>query len=103
MQVCPAAAKMPATRPLAAAVRSASGKTMLADLPPSSRVAGARCPAAERATAAPVTSEPGNDTVFRVGVPDQPLADLAGAAADGVEHAGRESRLGEQLGQQHDR
>src|ERR1700689_1333203 len=62
MQVCPAAAKTPATRPLAAAVRSASGKTMLADLPPSSSVAGARGPAADLATAAPVTSEPVNDT-----------------------------------------
>ena len=38
MQVWPVAAKMPETTPLTASSISASSKTMLADLPPSSSV-----------------------------------------------------------------
>ncbi len=40
MQVWPVAAKMPETAPFTALSRSASSNTMLADLPPSSRVTG---------------------------------------------------------------
>ena len=40
MQVWPVAAKMPETTPFTALSRTASLKTMLADLPPSSSVTG---------------------------------------------------------------
>ena len=40
MQVWPVAAKMPETTPLTASSSTASSNTMLADLPPSSRVTG---------------------------------------------------------------
>ena len=42
MQVWPVAAKMPDTAPLTAPSMSASSKTMLGDLPPSSSVTGFR-------------------------------------------------------------
>src|SRR6516225_7733420 len=58
MQVCPVAANTPATRPLAAARRSASGNTTWGDLPPSSRVTLLRFSAAACATARPVAVEP---------------------------------------------
>jgi hypothetical protein len=67
MQVWPVAAKMPAITPFAAASRSASPNTMLADLPPSSRLTGARCPAAERATWMPVAVAPVNATLSTPG------------------------------------
>ena len=38
MQVCPVAAKIPATAPLTALSRFASANTMLGDFPPSSRL-----------------------------------------------------------------
>ena len=69
MQVWPVAAKMPATTPLAAASRSASSKTMLGDLPPSSSVTRARCAAAPRITALPVSVAAG----------ERDLVDAAGA------------------------
>ena len=40
MQVWPVAAKIPETTPFTASSRIASSNTMLADLPPSSRVTG---------------------------------------------------------------
>ncbi len=67
MQVCPVAAKMPATTPLAAASRSASSKTMLGDLPPSSSVTRARCSAAPFITALPVAVPPVNATLSTPG------------------------------------
>jgi len=60
MQVCPVAAKTPATTPLAAASRSASGNTTWADLPPSSRVTRVRLSAAARAMSLPTCVEPVN-------------------------------------------
>src|SRR5215471_2095096 len=58
MHVCPVAANTPATRPFAAARRSASGNTTWGDLPPSSRVTLLRFSAAACATARPVAVEP---------------------------------------------
>ena len=45
-QLCPEAAKMPETTPFTACSRSASAKTMLGDLPPSSSVTVLKCLAA---------------------------------------------------------
>ena len=63
MQVWPVAAKTPATRPFAAALRSASAKTTCGDLPPSSRVTLLRFSAAACATARPVAVDPVNATL----------------------------------------
>jgi hypothetical protein len=60
MQVWPVAAKTPATRPLAAASRSASAKTICGDFPPSSRVTRFRFATAACATLAPVAVDPVN-------------------------------------------
>src|ERR1700710_1998163 len=49
---------MPATIPLTAASMSASGKTMLGDLPPSSRLTWARCDAAPIITDDPTVVDP---------------------------------------------
>jgi hypothetical protein len=62
MQVWPVAAKMPATTPLAAASRSASSKTMLGDLPRSSKDTRARLSAASFMTLMPVSVEPVNES-----------------------------------------
>ena len=67
MQVCPVAAKMPATTPLAAASRSASAKTMFGDLPPSSRDTRARWSAAPFITALPVSVPPVKATLSTPG------------------------------------
>ncbi len=67
MQVCPVAANTPATRPLAAACRSASGNTTCGDLPPSSSVTGLRFSAAATATLRPVAVEPVNATLSTPG------------------------------------
>ncbi len=67
MHVWPLAAKTPAMMPLAAASRSASGKTTWADLPPSSRVTRARCDVAPSATSMPVLVEPVNATLSTPG------------------------------------
>jgi len=69
MHVCPVAANTPATTPLAAAARSASGKTTCGDLPPSSRVTGFRFSAAACATARPVAVDPVNATLSTPGCP----------------------------------
>ena len=69
MQVCPVAANTPAISPLAAAVRSASGKTICGDLPPSSRVTRLRLSAAACATARPVAVDPVNATLSTPGCP----------------------------------
>ena len=58
MQVCPVAANTPATRPLAAASRSASSNTTCGDLPPSSRVILLMLATAACATFAPVAVDP---------------------------------------------
>jgi DNA-binding IclR family transcriptional regulator len=58
MQVCPDAAKIPAMTPLTALSRSASGKTMLADLPPSSSEILASRSAAEWAMTFPTAVDP---------------------------------------------
>lgn len=69
MQVWPVAANTPATRPLAAARRSASGKTICADLPPSSSLSRLRFSAAACATARPVAVEPVKATLSTPGCP----------------------------------
>jgi len=58
MQVWPDAAKIPARTPASAASSWASSKTMFADFPPSSKVAGVRCSAAPRAMARAVAGPP---------------------------------------------
>jgi len=58
MQVCPVAAKMPETAPLTAASKSASAKTTLGDLPPSSRLTCLKSRAAAWLMWRPVASEP---------------------------------------------
>src|ERR1051325_5274407 len=58
MQVCPAAAKIPATTPIAAFGMFASSKTMLGDLPPSSSVEPMNRLAVAAAIRAPVVVEP---------------------------------------------
>src|SRR6478752_3333598 len=63
MQVWPVAAKTPATRPLAAASRSASANTTCGDLPPSSRVILLMLATAAWATLAPVGVDPVNATL----------------------------------------
>ena len=93
MHVCPVAANTPATTPLAAASRSASANTTCGDLPPSSRLTRARCPAAARMTAVPVAVEPVKATL------STPGCSASGAPASGpkpgehVEDAGREAGL----------
>ena len=57
------AAKTPATIPLAAASRSASGNTVWADFPPSSRVTRFTFSVAALATAMPVAVDPVNATL----------------------------------------
>ncbi|MCY1175899.1 hypothetical protein D9M73_161570 [compost metagenome] len=57
-QLCPDAAKIPDTTPLAAASRSASAKTILGDLPPSSRSHRASRAAAIWLTALPDSVPP---------------------------------------------
>ena len=57
------AANTPATSPLAAACRSASGKTICGDLPPSSSVTLLMFSAAAAATALPVAVDPVNATL----------------------------------------
>ena len=58
MQVWPVAAKMPASAPMIAFLRSASSKMMLGDLPPSSRVAGTRARPATAAISRPTPGLP---------------------------------------------
>ena len=60
MQVCPVAANTPATTPLLAASRSASGKTRWADLPPSSSSTEVMLAAAALATSLPTRVDPVN-------------------------------------------
>ena len=67
MHVWPVAANTPAITPLAAASRSASGKTTCADLPPSSRVTRARWLVAPSATSIPVFVEPVKATLSTPG------------------------------------
>ena len=67
MQVCPAAAKMPATTPVAALATLASSNTMLGDLPPSSRVEPMNRPAAADAMRDPVAVLPVNEIFASAG------------------------------------
>src|SRR6218665_1556553 len=57
-QVCPAAAKIPASSPALAWAKSASGNTIFADLPPTSRVTCAMRRAARTPTARPASTPP---------------------------------------------
>src|SRR3954469_21639473 len=65
MQVCPAAAKIPATTPMEALATSASPKTMFGDLPPSSSVEPMNRDAVEEAMRAPVAVLPVNEILAR--------------------------------------
>ena len=67
MQVWPAAAKIPATTPIAAFATLASSNTMLGDLPPSSRVDPMNRPAADDAMRAPVAVLPVNEILASAG------------------------------------
>ena len=67
MQVWPAAAKMPATTPIAALATFASSKTMLGDLPPSSRVEPTKRDAVAAAIREPVPVLPVNEILASAG------------------------------------
>ena len=70
----------------------ASSKTMLAALPPSSRVSRLRVPATERAICPPDLGGAGEGDLVHVRVRDQRRAGRAGAGDD-VDHAGRQVGL----------
>ena len=80
------------------ASRSASANTTAGALPPSSRCTRLAVSAAAAITARPVAEEPVTETMSRAGVRDEGGADV-GATGDDVEHAGRESGLGRELGE----
>ena len=96
-QVWPPAAKMPATIPMDAEAMSASGKTMLGDFPPSSRVALMKRSPQVRAITAPVAVLPVNDTFWTRAVCDQGAAGFCTEAGHDVDHTGREAGPVEQL------
>ena len=91
-QVWPAAAKMPASSPASACFMSASGKTMLALLPPSSSVTVGQARGGARADGAAGLDAAGEGDLGDVGMVDQRLAGGA-VAGDDVDHAGRDAGL----------
>ena len=91
-QIWPDAAKMPATTPFTAWSRSASSKTMLGDLPPSSIVTRFMCRAAFSLIVRPASGPPVKAMRSTRGWLDQRVADLRAVAGDDVDHAGREAR-----------
>ncbi len=70
MQVCPAAAKMPATTPIAALDTLASSKTMFGDFPPSSSVEPMKREAVLAAIVAAEGIEPSDDDLAEALAPD---------------------------------
>ncbi len=92
-QTCPVLKKMPELAARAAASRSASGKMMFADLPPSSSVTRFRLPAAPRRISRPTPGEPGKGDLVHVGMIDQRRAGRLAEARHDVEHAGRNAGL----------
>ena len=99
MQVWPVAAKTPAMMPLAAAGRSASSKTICGDLPPSSSVTLFTLSAAACITALPGGGRAGERDLVHALVRGQRGAQLAARPRDDVEHAVREARLVQHLGE----
>src|SRR5215210_1996116 len=95
MHVCPVAAKMPETTPLAAASTSTSSNTMLGDLPPSSSETLAMWSAASFITSLPVSVEPVKATLSIPGW--RTRADPV--AGDDVEDARRKPGLLEEPGE----
>ena len=73
--------------------RSASSRTMLADLPPSSRVTGFTVPEASCMMRRPTSVEPVNAVLSTMRVDGELLADGAAGAGDDVDDAGREVGL----------
>ena len=101
-QTCPWLNRMPSWMPSSIMSHLQSGKTMLADLPPNSSVAGMRRSAAARATSRPTSVEPVKRELADTRVVQDVLAGLRTAARDDVEHPWRDDALGE-LGQLEDR
>ena len=79
-------------RPATVASRSASSRTIAADLPPSSRVQRLSCSPQIAPILRPATRRAGEGDLVDVGVTDQVLADLA-AGRDDVEHTVRQPGL----------
>ena len=77
----------------------ASSKTMLAALPPSSRVTFLSVPATDVAIAWPTSVEPVNATLSTPGVPTS-ARPVSPGAGDDVDHAGRQVGLLADLGEQ---
>ena len=98
MHICPQEAKTPSTTASTARSRSASGKRICGDLPPSSNATGVRLAAAERAMALPVSWWPVNTIRSTSGCATSatPVSRPPGAPAPTLRH----TRLGQQLAQQ---
>ncbi len=82
----PASSAVPKQALVAAVSRSASGNTMLGDLPPSSRARGVRLPAADRHQGAGGGAAPGEADLVHPGVTGQSRSGL-GPAHHHVEHS----------------
>ena len=93
MQVCPVAANTPATRPFAAASRSASGNTICGDLPPSSSVTLLMFSAAALRDRSAGRGRAGERDLVHARVRGQRRAHLPAQPGDHVDHARREARL----------
>ena len=98
-QTWPWLKKMPLTMPSTAWSSGASSKTMLAALPPSSRVTFLSVPATVRAIALPTSVEPVKATLSTSGWADERLAGGAGAGDD-VDDARRQVGLLADLGEE---
>ena len=83
----------------AARSRSASSKTTLADLPPSSRVTRLICPAAPRITSTAHLGRAGERDLRHVRVLDEPLPDHGAGPDDDVDDPLGDPRLERELGQ----
>ena len=97
VQLCPALRKQAASVASTAASRSASSRITSGPLPPISR--SSSLPAAREATVWPVAIEPMNPTAGRAGVRGDLVADHRARAGHHVEHAGRQARPREALGE----
>ena len=99
MHVCPVAAKMPETTPLAAASRSASSKTMFGDLPPSSRRYLGDVVGGVLHDQLACLRGAGKRHLVHPRVADQGRTCRGTVAGDDVEDARRKARLLEELGE----
>ena len=89
----PVLKKMPRAAPAPPCSRSASGKTMTGDLPPSSSVTRFRLPAAAFRISLPTSVEPVNDDLVHVRMLGERRARGLAEAGHDVDHAVREARL----------